>query len=160
MKLGLSALMLAACGLAGCQTLYQDDNAVPEPAKDQQVSAPLPAVAPIPAPPPPKPRPPRKAAPPSATAPTTTPPETTPIVLVGLSRPELARTLGEPTERAEQNPGQTWVYRASGCSVEVLFLFDVVRNEMFAIDHKIVGTDGSARAEQQCLQRIKAGHAS
>ena len=147
--------MLAACALAGCQTVSKNDRAVPQPPAPQQAAAAPANVTPVPAPPPPKPRPPRRPTPPAAAAPVAIP-----IVLVGLSRPELARTLGEPTERAEQNPGQTWVYRATGCSVEVLFLFDVVRNEMFAIDRKIVGTDGSERAEQQCLQRIKAAHAS
>lgn len=146
--------MLAACGLAACQTLYQDDRARPEPAKSQQAAAPPVETTPPPAPPPPKPRPRPRTAPPVPAAPTT------PIVVVGLSRPELTRTLGEPVERTDRNPGQTWVYRAQGCSVEVLFLFDVVRNDMFAIDRKIIGTDGSDRAEQQCLQRIKAGHAS
>ncbi len=141
--------MLAAFGLASCQT----PKHVPPPPVQQVTAPPEPAPPPAMKPPPPKPKPKPATAPPATTP-------TTPIVVAGLSRGELTRTLGEPAQRTERNPGQAWVYRAQGCSVEVLFLFDVVRNDMFAIDHKVTGTDGSARAEQQCLQRIKAGHAS
>lgn len=147
--LGVAASVM----LAACETLYQDP---PRPAPAPvTVQAEAPAVAVVP-PPPRKPKPTvRRAAPAPIPA-----PAGEPIVLIGLSRRELANTLGEPAERVDRNPGQAWVYRETGCAVEVLFLLDVVRNDLFSIDRKVTGTDGTARAEQQCLQRIKSAHGS
>ena len=79
------------------------------------------------------------------------------MTIVGLSSTDMVRTLGEPTQRVERNPGEVWTYRTPGCAVEILFLLDVVRNALFAVDSKIAGTDGTARAEHQCLQRIRTG---
>jgi hypothetical protein len=114
-------------------------------------SPPAAVPAPPPEPSPPKPRPPKRV-PASDGAP--------PIVLIGLSRPEVLATLGEPESQTTRGPGQAWVYRAGPCSVEVVFLMDVVRNELYAVDRRLGGTDGSPRAEQQCLRRIRAAHGS
>lgn len=138
--------------LAACETLTPS----PPPPPPVTVRAEAPPAPDIVAPPPRKPRPAvRRVAPPATPA-----PSDAPIVVVGVSRKELTMSLGEPAERIDRNPGQAWVYRASPCAVEVLFLLDVVRNDLFSIDRKVTGTDGTPRGEQQCLQRIKAAHGS
>jgi hypothetical protein len=111
------------------------------------VEAPLPppVVEPTPLPPVTKPPPPKPAAP---------VPPAADIELIGMSQPQVAETLGEPAERQDNNPGQTWIYRAGKCTVEVLFLLDVTRNDQFVVDRSITGTEGTPRADQLCLQRI------
>ena len=139
--------------LAACETL-RDDHPPPTPPVTAHIAvAPAPEIVP---PPPRKPKPALRRVVPPAT-PT---PSHAPIMLIGLSRQEMTSTLGQPAERLDRNPGQAWVYRASPCAVEVLFLLDVVRNELFSIDRKVTGTDGTSRGEQECLQRIKAAHGS
>jgi hypothetical protein len=153
----LIPLLAVALGFSACESLTSDDRA---PATSQPVveAAPAPEnTAPTAASNAP-PQPVRKRLAPKP--PAATPAEPTPIVIVGLSRPELTKTLGDPAERADRNAGQAWVYHAGGCTLEVLFLFDVVRDDMFVIDRKLTGTDGSVRGEQQCLQHIRAAHAS
>lgn len=146
----LVALIAASLGLSGCQ-FFAPERGKPAVTKPPATSDATATTAPPTAP---KPTAKKVPAPPAKPA----PPEATPVALIGLSRPELTAALGAPTERADRNPGQSWVYRANGCTLEVLFLFDVVRNEMFVIDRKLGGTDGTPRGEQQCLQRIKAAH--
>ncbi len=146
--LGVAASVM----LAACETLTPDQSPPPPPVMARVEQPAAPAVVP---PPPRKPKPVAR-----RTAPATPAPSNAPIVLVGLSRQELQTTLGQPAERLDRTPGQAWVYRASPCAVEVLFLLDVVRNDLFSIDRKVTGTDGTPRGEQQCLQRIKAAHGS
>jgi hypothetical protein len=149
MKRQLLLAVILMYGLAACESLYQDDHARPAPAKSQVEPEPAPA-PPIPAPPPRRPRPKLPAA-----------STDTAITIVGLSRPDLINLLGEPAERTDRNAGQTWVYHSGSCTLEVLFLFDMTRNEMFAVDRKLSGIDATPRAEQQCLQHLKAAaHAS
>jgi hypothetical protein len=62
--------------------------------------------------------------------------------------------LGEPQDQRDSNPGRLWTYRTNTCTVEVLFLLDMMRNDDFVVDHRVSGTDGSAKAEQACLRRI------
>ena len=76
------------------------------------------------------------------------------VVLTGLSRPEVTNVLGDPQEQRDSNPGRLWVYRSGACSIEILFLLDIMRNDDFVVDHRVSGTDGSPKAEQACLRRI------
>ena len=150
--LGIAAGAMLAAILVACETLTPSAPP-PPPVVARAEQPPAPEIIP---PPPRKPRPAVR-----RVTPATPPPSSdAPIMLVGLSRKELATTLGEPAERIDRNPGQAWVYRASPCAVEVLFLLDVVRNDLFSIDRKVTGTDGTPRGEQQCLQRIKSAHGS
>jgi hypothetical protein len=181
-------LMMVVLGLSGCETLYGPDDKEPMPRPppgqrgyrpppirddyDRRRQPPPPKPQPpqaqtqAPAPPPLIFPPPRNPAPrvdpvdPTVPEPPIPPGESTPIVIVGLSQGDVLKTLGEPAQRTERNPGQSWVWRTDGCSLEVLFLLDVVRNDLYAIDRKVNGTDGTPMGEQLCLQRIKSGHGS
>lgn len=82
------------------------------------------------------------------------------IVLVGASQAEIQSALGEPTDRVEQGAGQSWTYRGPHCKVDLTFFFDVSRNDFYALDSHIEGTDGSEKAAQRCLKQIREGHAS
>jgi hypothetical protein len=131
----------AAFSLTACNRLLPrpvDTGAAPAAAP-----APTPAPAAQPSPPPRKPH---------------APPAPTPIVLTGLTRTETASMLGEPAARTERNPGETWVYRAPGCEVEVLFLLDLQRNDYFAVDSHVTAGGASPEGEQTCLHRIKRDH--
>ncbi|TAL02433.1 MAG: hypothetical protein EPO08_07030 [Rhodospirillaceae bacterium] len=120
---------------------------------------------PAPAPLPPQPSPPAMQAPttPSLKPPPPkprVPPEAHPedITLIGLSRPEVTTALGDPQEQKDSNPGQTWIYRSGSCTVEILFLLDVTRNDDFVVDQRMDGTDGTPHGEQVCLRRIASHH--
>lgn len=80
------------------------------------------------------------------------------IVLVGLSQSEIQSVLGDPADRVEQGAGQSWTYRAPHCKVELTFFFDVSRNDFYALDRHVEGTDGSEKAAQRCLRQIREGH--
>jgi hypothetical protein len=80
------------------------------------------------------------------------------IILVGASQAEIQSVLGEPSDRVEQGAGQSWTYRASHCKVDLTFFFDVSRNDFYALDRHIEGTDGSEKAAQRCLKQIREGH--
>jgi hypothetical protein len=116
-----------------------------------------PVVAPVETPPPETPaaavkKPPPKPAPPADT-------KAPDITLAGLSRPEVMATLGDPQEQKDSNPGRTWIYHSGTCTVEILFLLDVTRNDEFVVDSRLDGTDGTPRGEQACLKRIASQHA-
>jgi hypothetical protein len=116
--------------------------------------APAPAPAAIDLPPLPRPKPETHAhpAPPPAPSPD--------IVLVGLNRADIEAALGEPSTLVEQGASQSWSYRGTRCKVELTLFFDVSRNDFYALDRRIDGTDGTEKAAQRCLKQIRDAHAA
>jgi len=129
--------MAAAIFLAGCQRSAPQSAIVSSPTRV--------AEAPAPPPPPPIRRPPAAVQP--------APPD---LVLVGLSQSDMRKLLGPPAEQADTGAGQSWTYRGVGCVVRLTFFFDVSRNDFYAIDRSVSGTDGTERAAQRCLRKIQS----
>jgi hypothetical protein len=135
-QLTTAVLLLA---LAACATKQAPP---PLPSPPAPITHPAPVEKPVkPLTPPPKPAAPGELAPPD-------------LVLTGLSRPDVSNLLGEAQEQRDSNPGRLWVYRSGTCTVEILFLLDIMRNDDFVVDHRVSGTDGTPKAEQACLRRI------
>jgi len=113
--------------------------------------APKPIVANLPPIPRPKPETHAHPAPPPATAPAD-------IVLIGLNRADIEAVLGEPDSRVEQGASQSWSYRGQKCGVDITLFFDVSRNDFYALDRRVDGTDGTEKAAQRCLRQIRDSH--
>lgn len=104
---------------------------------------------------PPLPRPKPEAHPHVAPPPPANPAD---IVLVGLDRTDIEAALGEPENRVEQGASQSWSYRGPHCKLEITLFFDVSRNDFYALDRRIDGTDGTEKAAQRCLRQIRDTH--
>ena len=139
-----AALIAAVLALSGCALLPK-----PPPAK------PPPAIAHQP-PPPPLPRP--AAGPPAsgsaaAAGRLTRPPaepDTAPLQVVGMSQDTVRRLLGPPGSESARGAAQTWTYQGSGCSVDIVFYYDVTRSGFFALSEQLAsGGEGGT-----CLARI------
>lgn len=81
-----------------------------------------------------------------------------PIELVGRSRADVVRLLGEPSTRKELASGQSWTYEADGCSLEVLFFLDLSRNDFYALQQHMAGGDGTPAGTQRCVEQIRHAH--
>ena len=116
----------------------------PPPPAPKPVAASLPPI--------PRPKPESHAHPPA-------PPAASPdIVLVGLDRADIESVLGEPESRVEQGASESWSYRSLKCKVDITLFFDVSRNDFYALDRHIDGTDGTEKAAQRCLRQIRDSH--
>ena len=83
------------------------------------------------------------------------------IKLVGLSRPETAALLGQPTGESERSPAKVWQYLTGDCAVDVYFYLDVTRNDFFALHYETRASVASAgagslngAAANGCLRRL------
>ncbi len=70
--------------------------------------------------------------------PSLSPPATprAPIELVGMSQTAVRDLLGPPSESSTRGASQTWTYEGPGCRLEVVFYYDVTRNEFFALSQQ------------------------
>ena len=59
--------------------------------------------------------------------------------MVGLSQDDVRRLLGEPTSQSARGAAQTWTYQGSGCSVDIVFYYDVTRGGFFALSEQLAG---------------------
>jgi len=117
-----------------------------------QAPPPAPTPVAVEMPPIPRPKPETRPHPPAPPAPS---PD---VNLVGLAKGDIEATLGEPAAKAEQGTSQSWTYRSQRCTVEVTLFLDVSRNDFYALDRRVDGTDGSEKAAQRCLKQIRDAH--
>jgi hypothetical protein len=76
--------------------------------------------------------------------------------LVGLSQPEVRQLLGPPTAISTKGAAVAWTYQHVGCTVEVAFYYDVMRNGFFALSQRRIGSG----EEQACLANAHDNYAS
>ena len=76
------------------------------------------------------------------------------IVVVGRSQADVKAALGEPSIRVQQGAGQTWTWRGDHCSLNLIFFFDTSRNDFYALDRRLEGTDGTEADAQRCLNDL------
>ncbi len=130
-----AALLLGVLALAGCALL-------PKPPPPKPPPKPVAHEAPLPLQPHVRPAPSGSAA--AAGRLTHTPqaapaPALPPLQVVGLSQDAVRRLLGQPASQAASGASQTWTYQGSGCSVNIVFYYDVTRAGFFALSEQLAG---------------------
>lgn len=141
------ALISAACSSA--QSDRTETGGAASPAPPPSATTPPKPITPVV-----KPAPKVKQTPPppaATSAPTVAAP---PISVIGLSRGDVEAVLGQPATRGNNGAGQNWTYTTDICQLQLFFFLDVQRNDFFALDQKIGGTDGTDAGTQRCLKRI------
>jgi hypothetical protein len=143
----LTLVSLAACGdvshlLAGPPTAPQAHR----PAATPPSAIPLHAAA-------------RPAKAPTAVASEPLPSAQPPIVLTGLTGPELLRLFGEPAARSPSGEGERWTYRAGACELEVFVFPDVAHGQPSVLDERLSAGLAGPDPEQACLRKLRDDHA-
>jgi hypothetical protein len=77
--------------------------------------------------------------------------------LVGLGEGEVADLIGVPGEVREEPPARVWRYAGDGCSVDVLFYFDLTLQQFRALTYRIEPEGQSEQAQRNCLGGIQEG---
>lgn len=84
-------------------------------------------------------------------------PELPPIdmdTLAGADRSRLKTVLGPADEVRNQPPGEVWIYRESGCSVE-LYLFPQISASQYAVlGHKVLPSSLGEGERTACLTKL------
>lgn len=138
----LASAVFAVGVLAGCVTQDQGNgSALQQPATVDE--APSPTKLPL-APPTPPAKPPVQ---PSA--------ELDPHELVGLGEAEVTGLIGSPGEVRDEPPALVWRYAGDKCAVDVLFYFDLTRQEFRALTYRVEPEGGSEQAQRICLGGIQ-----
>lgn len=74
--------------------------------------------------------------------------------LAGADRSKLASVLGPADEIRDQPPGEVWVYREGGCSVE-LYLFPQISASQYAVlGHKFLPSSLGEEERRACLTKL------
>jgi hypothetical protein len=137
--LRLVPVMLTVAALSGC-TLLQPPGSVNQGAagKSEGGAAPTPSPQPPPVPP---------AKPPIA--------QLDPQRLVGLNESAVTDLIGPPQDVRDQPPARVWRYTGNKCAVEVLFYFDLTKQEFRALTYSVEPAGRSDLAQRICLGGIQ-----
>ncbi|SDF62827.1 MULTISPECIES: hypothetical protein [Thalassobaculum] len=74
--------------------------------------------------------------------------------LAGADRPRLQSVLGPADEVRDQPPGEVWIYREGGCSVE-LYLFPQISASQYAVlGHKFLPSSLGEEERTACLTKL------
>jgi hypothetical protein len=139
------ALAAAVFGLlSGCGMQERSGDSIPDAAKmvdgDRPVSKPTP--------PPPPPVPPAK-------PPVQSSLQLDPQLLIGLGEMEVTDLIGAPREVREEAPARVWRYAGDNCSVDVLFYYDLTRQQFRALTYRMEPQGRSEQAQKICLGGIQ-----
>jgi hypothetical protein len=93
----------------------------------------------------------------SASLPTPTPRQFDPQDLVGRSEAEVMNLLGTPSEMREESPARIWEYAGNGCSVDVIFYFDLTLRQFRALTYRVEPEGQPEQAQKSCLGGIQEG---
>lgn len=80
-----------------------------------------------------------------------------PQQLVGLGEGEVTNLIGAPGEIRDEPPARVWRYAGDGCSVDVLFYFDLTLQQFRALTYRIEPEGQSEQAQKNCLGGIQEG---
>ena len=137
--LRLASVALSMAVLSGCTLLQHPDTANQgRPAKTEEGTSPTPSPQPPPVPP---------AKPPVA--------QLDPQRLVGLNESAVTDLIGPPQDVRDQPPARVWRYTGNKCAVEVLFYFDLTKQEFRALTYSVEPTGRSDLAQRICLGGIQ-----
>lgn len=74
--------------------------------------------------------------------------------LAGADRPSLVAILGPADEVRDQPPGEVWIYREGGCSIE-LYLFPQISVSQYAVlGHKFLPSSLGEEERTTCLTKL------
>jgi hypothetical protein len=137
----LASVALAFGLLSGCGLQERSSDSIPEPVKMTDEDRPASKPSPPPAPP--------------AKPPVQSSLQLDPQQLVGLGEMEVTDLLGTPREVREEAPARVWRYAGDSCSVDVLFYFDLTRQQFRALTYRMEPQGRSEQAQRICLGGIQ-----
>lgn len=89
--------------------------------------------------------------------------ELDPKRLVGMSEGQVTELIGTPKEVRDEPPALVWRYAGNDCFVDVLFYFDLTRQEFRALAYRFDSGGRTVEAQRTCLggiQEAKRGSSS
>jgi len=75
--------------------------------------------------------------------------------LVGMNEGQVSKLIGSPKEVRDEPPALVWRYTGDNCSVDVLFYFDLTRQEFRALAYRFDASGRSEQAQRICLGGIE-----
>lgn len=84
-----------------------------------------------------------------------TKPEVIEVDLVGKSEGEIASLLGRPTSIDQRGASTVWVYKESGCDLDVYFFMDVAKSDRRVLAIEPAGDEEAAPALERCYGNQK-----
>lgn len=81
--------------------------------------------------------------------------ELDPKRLVGMSEGQVTELIGTPTEVRDEPPALVWRYTGDDCYVDVLFYFDLTRQEFRALTYRFDSRGRTEAAQRACLGGIQ-----
>lgn len=138
---GIASLVMALGVVSGC-TLFQPQaskTAQPDSSATGKPSQSGPTIPPVP-----------PAKPPVASS-----AQLDPQRLVGLDESGVTDLIGAPQETREEAPARVWHYIGDKCSVDVLFYFDLTKQQFRALTYRVEPAGKSDLAQRICLGGIQ-----
>jgi hypothetical protein len=75
--------------------------------------------------------------------------------LVGMSEGQVTELIGTPKEVRDEPPALVWRYTGDSCFVDVLFYFDLTRQEFRALAYRFDSNGRTDQAQRTCLGGIQ-----
>ena len=74
--------------------------------------------------------------------------------VVGLDEHQVASRLGSPTARRDGHPGTSWIYRDSGCELDIALYPDVRTHTNKVLSYEV--TSNASRDRSRCVATYAA----